>query len=923
MRLRVALVGSWVLLLPLGLGLASCAAETTAGAQDLGGGIAAQRGGRYEEAIAVFAERARQQSAAAAPRVGWGEALVALGRYEEAVELLEPFLDQHSAAPGVRLVLGRALRSVGRWEEAEAVLRQEVERGGEDALAARLELGELRSLAGDRASAEAYFDSLIDAYNSRSRLDAAELLAVGRACRHLGRHDPDLFKDALKAFDEAIAADREWVEPRVALGELFLEKYNSTEARDELEAALTLNPHHPGALLAMARVLHFDGSYAAMERARQSLETNSRFVAGRIFVAELLLELEDYEEAEAEAEQAIAVDPRSLEAKAVLAAARFLQGDAAGFGALEREVLAVNPGYADFYNLLADACVRNRLYRQAADFGRRAVEVDPKSWRGWGLWGLNELRLGNIEVGRTHLETAFAGDPYNVWIKNTLDLVDTYDAYEEHASARFRLVAHASEAELLAPYALELAEEAYDALARRYGIEPPVPIRLEFYPSHADFSVRTVGLAGMGALGVCFGTVIAQDSPRAREPGDFNWGSTLWHELAHTFTLGVSEHRVPRWLTEGLSVLEERRARPGWGDDLNVPFLASWRAGELLPIAELNNGFVRPTSPAQIGVSYYQASLAAELIEREWGFDSILAMLRAYRNMRSTQDVLQDVLGMDDLAAFDERFEAFLEERFGGPKDALTRPGEEGETAPSEAAEQAPAEEGEQAHPGLRLPRSASAEELAARAEEEPGYFPAQLAYGAFLASEGREEEAIPYLERARDLFPQYVGPDSPYRLLARLHRDRGDSGRAAEALRSLVAIDESDYQSRLELAELERELGGPERALQVLETAVYVFPLEAELHRRMAELYGATSNTAGLVRARAALVALQPTDRAQALFELAQAHLAAGERAEARRQVLRALEIAPAFEEAQRLLLRLHRENEDAAKEATSGGTS
>ena len=83
------------------------------------------------------------------------------------------------------------------------------------------------------------------------------------------------------------------------------------------------------------------------------------------------------------------------------------------------------------------------------------------------------------------------------------------------------------------------------------------------FPKHDDFAVRNVGLPGMiGALGACFGRVVTLDSPRARPPGDFNWGATLWHELAHVITLQMSKNRVPRWLTEGdLGLGGEARAQ--------------------------------------------------------------------------------------------------------------------------------------------------------------------------------------------------------------------------------------------------------------------------------------------------------------------------------------------------------------------------
>ena len=420
---------------------------------------------------------------------------------------------------------------------------------------------------------------------------------MGEACRQLGPGDPQLYKDALRAFDQAADADPGDPSPRTARGSLCLAKYDSVSAREALKAVLERNPQHPGALLAMARAMDFDGERGALALAAEALRVAPNRIEARVYVAEARLEMESYDEAIAEAERALETDPSSLEALSVLAGARYLKGEDAAFATTRDRVLALNPRYADLYNTLAELCVRNRLYRQAVEFASEAVRLDPRSWRGHATLGVNRLRLGAIDSGRASLETAFAGDPYNVWTKNTLDLLDTFKRYETRRVGRLELFVRGEEAALLQPYVVAYANEALEKLEARYGYRVEAPVRVEVFPSHADFSVRTVGLAGLGALGVCFGNVVAIDSPSARARGSFNWASTLWHELAHSVTLGLSGHRVPRWLTEGISVREERRARPGWGDDVNLDFIAAFETGELLPIAGLNDGFVRPEGP--------------------------------------------------------------------------------------------------------------------------------------------------------------------------------------------------------------------------------------------------------------------------------------------------------------------------------------
>ncbi|HXV62181.1 MAG TPA: tetratricopeptide repeat protein, partial [Vicinamibacteria bacterium] len=368
----------------------------------------------------------------------------------------------------------------------------------------------------------------------------------------------------------------------------------------------------------------------------------------------------------------------------------------------------------------------------------------------------------------------------------------------------------------------------------------------------------------------------------ARPKGQFNWASTLWHELAHSVTLGMTEHRVPRWLSEGLSVLEERRARPGWGDDVNLGFLAAYKREKLLPIDELNNGFMRPTYPQQIGISYYQASLVAELIERDFGFQAIRDILEGYRQGLATKDVFGKVLGLS-LEAFDQRFESYLEERFDAQASSLRLPADD-----SSGMTQAP-----------------SVEELRARAAEDEFDFIAQLETGRVAFRGGDRETAEKYLERAKSLFPEFAEEGSPYLLLAEIHEERGDLERAASELQTFVGLNENHYDAHLKLAELYEKLGDAKRAAAVLESAVYIYPFEASTHRKLAELNRNLGRKSDVVLERRALLALT-TDRAQGYYDLARAYEEAGDRESARRALLRSLEIAPGFKEGLALLLEL-----------------
>ncbi|MEK7401187.1 MAG: tetratricopeptide repeat protein [Gemmatimonadota bacterium] len=748
-----------------------------------------------------------------------------------------------------------------------------------DSLTRRVEAAVTQYDRGDREGANREFQTFIDIYNARAdRLTSAEFVAVARAVTYLGVDDPQLFKDALKAYDRAIAADPANLDARVRLGELFIAKYNGTEAKRTLVEALRGNPMHVPALVADARRRDFDGEGGADTLLLKALEVEPENVRARVLRAQFLADVEDFMGAAREADRALRANGDDGEALAFRAALYRVANDSVGYAELRRRYAALYPKEAGIQVATSTLLSRVRQYGLAATVAREGTQVDAKNWRAHAMLGSNLLRLGDVPAARASLDTAFKGDPYDLWTKNTLDLLDTFGQYDHASTDKFRFMIETTESGVLSLYLTEILDKAYSTFQKRYAFTPSGPVRVEVYRSHADFSVRTVGLAGIGALGVSFGNVIAFDSPAAKDAGPFNWASTAWHELAHTFTLGASDMRVPRWLSEGLSVYEERRGRPGWGQNVSPAFLKAFEEKKLVPASRLNDGFVRPAYPQQVIFSYYQASLLCEMITRDLGEQALSLMLAAYRTGQSTEQVFQRVLKMDP-ATLDRRFEMYMRERFGKAMAAVS-------------------------DREVNVEQYMAPDQLIARADARPDNYWLQVTVGRALIQRREQVRAIPILERARALFPDYGGADGAYPALMRARQANGDIRSAAVALGIAASLGDMPYEMHLTLTDLWLEAGDTVKAAGALESAMFMNPFEIVQHERLAHLMTVVGDMPRAVRERAAVVALNPVDRAEALFRLAIAQRDAGDAANAKRSVLRALEVAPHFERAQHLLL-------------------
>ena len=189
------------------------------------------------------------------------------------------------------------------------------------------------------------------------------------------------------------------------------------------------------------------------------------------------------------------------------------------------------------------------------------------------------------------------------------------------------------------------------------------PIAVEIFPQQKDFAVRTFGLPGAdGFLGVCFGNVITANSPAALGGRSrANWESVLWHEFCHVVTLRKSHNKMPRWLSEGISVYEERQDDPTWGQSMTPEYRELILGGKMPPVSELSGSFLAPESPMALQFAYFESSLVVEYIIEQYGLDALKQVLDDLGGGMAIEESL--VRNVAPLNRLDDEFEEFARER--------------------------------------------------------------------------------------------------------------------------------------------------------------------------------------------------------------------------------------------------------------------
>jgi len=655
------------------------------------------------------------------------------------------------------------------------------------------------------------------------------------------------YQDANNEFRALVARYPKNPDYRVRWGRMYLEHWQPNIASDLFKEALEIKADHAGALLGLALVAaeNFEGQGEAL--ARKALEADPKLLEAQELLARIALEDNNNRKATEEAKKALAIDPASVEGKAILATIDLLA---------DKKDTSWDPHSARGYETIGHFFVLNRRYEEGIQYYRKALELDPQLYTARSELGINLMRLGQDVEAFKQLETCYNAGFQDYATVNSLKLIDSYKNFVEFKTPRTILKVQKKEAELLRLYFEPEMERILTTYERKYKIKLDRPVQVEVYPDHEDFAVRTLGVPGLGALGVTFGYVLAMDSPSGRPPGQFHWASTLWHEMSHVFTLTGTGSRVPRWFTEGLAVHEETAVNPEWGDRISPMVLKAIKDKKLLPVTELDRGFVHPTEAAQVIVSYFQGGRICDYINEKWGWDTLLAMLHDFGAGEETAAVIRKELKIEP-EEFDKRFFAFVEADTKKQVDHF-----------------------EQYSGGMKL-----ISELAK-----------SKAYDAII-KEG---------EKIQDWYPDYVEDNNLYEILAKAYLETNNKPAAMAELERYVKIGGRNPETIKKLAKMLVEAGRKKDAADVLARLNYIYPLDNEAHQLLGSFWLEQGNASGAMREFRAVVAHNPIDPAEAHYDLARAFNNNHQPDQAKDELFTALEAAPGYRPAQRLLLEL-----------------
>ncbi|WP_196782094.1 tetratricopeptide repeat protein [Bremerella volcania] len=837
LSMRVCSLASLLAVMGVFLGQANVHAETLTEAKDL------FRTGEYAKCVEVAA----QEIEGGRTFVDWyvlkTESELTLGRYADAAQTID---DAKKVSPtNLRLLwLERDVRRFnGQSNQAKEVLAQ---------LGAQLER------------------------TSGIYRDLETSLVIGKFFLEIGADAKRIRIDLFKPIQQRAPG---LPNAYIAAAELALSKNDYALAAEDFQLALKVDEDNPRVLFGLAQAFEPSDSEKAEEYLQKTLEINPKYIPGLLMIAESHLSAERYDETEKLLAKALEINPHHPSAWAIRAVLAHLANDTAREKECREKALAHWKDNPEVDYLIGKHLARKYRFAEAAAAQRRALQFDSNYLPAKMELSNDLLRLGKEEQGWKLAEEVFDADNYNVVAHNLSTLQEHVAKFRTIESDGFIVRMDAEEAAIYGDRVLQLLREAKSVLCKKYDVELNEPIAIEIFPKQQDFAIRTFGLpGGAGFLGVCFGNVITMNSPASQTDNPTNWEAVLWHEFCHVVTLNKTHNKMPRWLSEGISVYEEIQRDPSWGQSISPAYREMILGDDLTPVSELSGAFLRPPSSKHLMFAYYESSLVVEFLVDEFGIEAVRSILDELgKGLQINDAIARHAAPLD---AIDAGFQQFIQDRA-----------------------QAFAPEADFGAEDLPQPRIT---ELQAWLKEHPNSYPGLQMYAAALIREQKFTEALEPIEKLQQLAPDYAGDGSPLPMKAQILKELGETQQELAVLEQLAKLRADAIDAYRRLAELHAEAGQWQSVVVNAKRIRAVNPLIQEPYLLLAKAGEQMDEGEVAIEGLSTLAVLHPYDPADVHFRLAQRLHETQQNEKALRHVLLALEEAPRYRAALKLLLEL-----------------
>lgn len=738
-----------------------------------------------------------------------------------------------------------------------------------------------------------------------------DLVALGSSLLLLGE-EPRIVLDEL--FTRAIKNDPNCLDAYLAAGDLALAKQDYELAASQYRSALKRFGNEPDVHCGLARAFYQSDRNQMIQSLDAALYINPNHVPSLLLLAEHQIDCEEYAGANELLDRAIAVNPWHPEVwayRAVLAhlASGFTNLTAGNAESDEKRIENKNSADSassavNIESQLSEAIKSHRekalkfwptnpkvdyligrklsqkyRFAEGAAFQRQALKYDPNYLPSKIQLAQDLLRLGDEQEGWKLAGEVHKDDAYNIEAYNLSNLHDHLSKFATLRAEGFVVRMDKREADVYGDMVIDLLQEARVRLCEKYSSQLDKSVVVELFPDQQDFAVRTFGMpGGEGFLGVCFGNVITANSPKAQRPT--NWKALLWHEFCHVVTLNLTHNKMPRWLSEGMSVYEELQRDATWGQRMNPEYRGMILGDKLTPIGELSAAFLSPPTPNHLQFAYYESSLVVEFLIERYGLESIKAILADLAEGGDINAAISKHAA--PIKDIEKQFETFARRR---------------------AEDLAPEIDFEQPEKGQFDPTDSPA--LAEWLKEHPDNYWALTQYAKALLANRQWAETKKPLEKLITLYPQYTGDDNAYRLLAEAHRQLGETQQEKDVLGKLAMFSSDAAYAYGRLVEIAMEEEDWQSVIRYGEKYMAVYPMLAQLHWQLGRASEELGRDEQAIESYRRLLLLDPADPADVNYRLGRL-LQYKDPAGAKRHVLLALAEAPRFREGHRLLLKI-----------------